>query len=916
MVKRLLKFAKVKDEETRLVGDLVSLHFLVIFAFIIAKTARDGLYLSELPARTLPYVYLGLAFWTALAIVVYGRYFGRFDSHRALMHGLWGTAVTLVLFFFWFRLYPGTPAVVFYLWIGAYGILLVSQFWILANDRINPRQARRLFGIIGAGGILGGMAGGAAASQLVRAARPEWLLVVAGCAHILAAAIAARSGRRPEEAPPEGTETTDDAAAGIIKVLGLPYVRLIAATLLVGGITAAVVDYEFKVLLQSHFAAPGEIGAGLGAEAAVELTTFLGYVYAFQNVVMLVVQLGLTGLILSRLGARSASMLLPGGLLAGSLLTVAFPHVLAVSGTWLYESIARVSVVRSAREFLYFPLRGGIRQQAKRLMETVVKRSAEGAAGAIIILVNVLLGGTILQLSALVAALSVAALMLERFLSRRYTAEMSDSLRWMLDEKDRPRYDYKEAHLVREFYGLLESEYERRVLYAVNALRDVDPVGLSERLPALLNHKSPKVRARSLELSAQQNVTTDLERVEPLLVDSDDEVRMHAAYFYCCLQPGDPRQSMGGLLQSDNEKVRSGAFQCVAAHSPPEDDEKVEAIGKQLLEGGVAADRLTVATAAGRRPPPARIHGYLLELIHDKDPAVRTAAIRSAGSVRYREVVPDLIALLKTREFGEAAEYALVTYGNHVVGTLGDYLADPNVPFAIRASILKVLSRIGTQASANAILNVFLDENAGYADRLLRALGRIRANNPGVVIHQAEISKRVSIEVTQYLTFHRCRRIVEDVEGERARDLLVRVLWERTGQSLRRLFRTLALIYPRKETRLAYRGLMSKNVRLRAQAVEYIETVLSSEHRRMVIPIVEEAGTGESKGTGSEQPIEAALQELAGIPDPWLVAAVLYAAGALKVVSLAPLARTSIRASHPYVREMGRWAAGAMVGEN
>ena len=40
-----------------------------------------------------------------------------------------------------------------------FGILLISQFWTLANDIYDPRQARRMFGFIGGGASLGGAAG-------------------------------------------------------------------------------------------------------------------------------------------------------------------------------------------------------------------------------------------------------------------------------------------------------------------------------------------------------------------------------------------------------------------------------------------------------------------------------------------------------------------------------------------------------------------------------------------------------------------------------------------------------------------------------------------------------------------------------------------------------------------------------------
>lgn len=433
----------------------------------------------------------------------------------------------------------------------------------------------------------------------------------------------------------------------------------------------------------------------------------------------------------------------------------------------------------------------------------------------------------------------------------------------------------------------------------------------------------PPGRARALEISAQQNLVADIKEVEPLLRDSDDEVRMHAAYFFCILTPGDPRESMGGLLQSDNEKIRSGAFQCVSAHSPKEEDEKVDTMARQFLERGAPGDRLAVAMGAGRRPAPARIHEHLMTLIDDSDRSVRRAAIRSAGAAKHRDLVPNLLRLLERPEFREDAEHALVQYGDSVLGTLGDYLGDPAVAEGIRTAIPAILSRIGSQDATNALLRVLLDEDPAFSDRLLRALWRIKTVNPEVNIREGEIAKRISLEVGQYRSFHRCRRTLEQEPAGQARDLLVRILWERTGQSLRRLFWILALVYPRGETRLAYRGLISNNVRLRAQAIEYVESVLSPEHRRIVVPIVEETrGGGGSggglKGIAGKRPgagssLAEVLNELAGVPDPWLIAGTLYAVGSLNVTSLKRLAISSARAEHPYVREMGRWASDSLA---
>ena len=67
---------------------------------------------------------------------------------------------SLVVFWWLFRTQADWVSVAFYVWISIVGILLVSKFWSYASHLLDARQAKRLFGFIGAGGILGSIAGG------------------------------------------------------------------------------------------------------------------------------------------------------------------------------------------------------------------------------------------------------------------------------------------------------------------------------------------------------------------------------------------------------------------------------------------------------------------------------------------------------------------------------------------------------------------------------------------------------------------------------------------------------------------------------------------------------------------------------------------------------------------------------------
>jgi len=105
----------------------------------------------------------------------------------------------LIAFWLLFRTDSPLVSVGFYLYGLIIGILLISQFWTLANDIYDPRQAKRLFGFIGGGASLGGMTGAGLTALLVDTVGTQDLLL--GSATVLAACMLVVSTiiRDPEE---------------------------------------------------------------------------------------------------------------------------------------------------------------------------------------------------------------------------------------------------------------------------------------------------------------------------------------------------------------------------------------------------------------------------------------------------------------------------------------------------------------------------------------------------------------------------------------------------------------------------------------------------------------------------------------------------------------------------------------------
>ena len=167
---RLRRFFDIRPGE----GLPVLLTFLyiavVVASFLLAKPIRNGLFLRQYGAYALVYVY------AAVPLVAVALRAGSTRGCRGAVRPAAGHRRDAAL------LQPQRPAVlvrvpvpcrsallpaVFYVWVNCFGVIAPVQAWSFANSLFDTRQAKRLFGLIGAGASLGAIAGGLLARLLV-----------------------------------------------------------------------------------------------------------------------------------------------------------------------------------------------------------------------------------------------------------------------------------------------------------------------------------------------------------------------------------------------------------------------------------------------------------------------------------------------------------------------------------------------------------------------------------------------------------------------------------------------------------------------------------------------------------------------------------------------------------------------------
>jgi AAA family ATP:ADP antiporter len=284
---------------------------LVISAYTMTKTVRDAVFLSKFGFVELSYVMIGIAAVAGFVVSLYSRVTA--GKPRALV--LIGTnavvAGTLVLFAPALRAGSSTLAWVFYLWSAVFELLLVADFWLLANDLFHAAQAKRIFPFLGAGAILGGVVGGTLSRLLAKPLGTSALLDLVAAQILLAGLVGAEAWRRrsrdAREIPDEKPRSVG-AFEGIALLAKHRYVRVLTVLMVCMTVCITVVQWQGKGIAKHHF--------GSNAD---EMAAFFGLLQAVVSAASFVLQLIGTPWLLKRFGVRAALYVLPVSFLVGGV---------------------------------------------------------------------------------------------------------------------------------------------------------------------------------------------------------------------------------------------------------------------------------------------------------------------------------------------------------------------------------------------------------------------------------------------------------------------------------------------------------------------------------------------------------------------------------------------------------------------
>ena len=904
MIDGLARRSQPGPDETRRAYFLGAVLFALISSYTLVKTARDADFLSQLPVSVLPYVMIVVGLLTLAATLAFNRLTQRLANWQALAVGTLSCALSLFIFSSLFRLQERWVTIAFYLWANVYGLILASQFWAFASSLSDPREARRTFGLIGVGGLAGGLFGGLIAAPLAEL----WgLSALVSAAAILLVVVLPLLGLLVGKGITCAPETKSEEAGDDTPLFSRPYVRWLVLVALCSVMVSALVEYQFKLEIQRRYS------------DRAQLASFLGGFYSAVNVLALLLQLFVMQRLFARLGSAGSAALHPLGLAAGAAFSIALPGLVAPAASRLWDQAMGLSVAKVAREILYFPLEPGLRRRVKSFIEAAIERLGEGFAGLLILGIGALAGANTRSLGIASAVILVGWAAASMGLRRGYLKELGRNVRRLSLGHERIRVSLREADVVRELSRQLASPFERVVLQSVEILEENAPEVLDDHLPDLLEHPSTAVRVRTLQWIREHRPNASIGLVSALMLDPDPQVQGETLVTSSALARVGILDRLDQMLRSGDAGLRGAAIRCVAQYVGADEMERARGVLEEVLSHSSAPDRVFVAEGLGARATSDSLFQLLARLLDDGDLSVRRAALKAAGAARRREHVPRLIDALGRKETGRAARSGLAAFGDHVVGTLGDYLSDASVQLELRWEIPYVLADVGTQEAANALFRARDRSDLRLSYRILKASNRIRFANASIRFPSALVMEDLARDAREYAQAVVHHRSGLEEQGSPAERLLGIALRERMEQGLARVFRRLGLLYPPTDILAAYRGVTSNAPKQRGNAVEYLENALHPSHRALVMPLVEPSeevllSVVAERYKLSPVPYD---QSLAGIlqgEDTWLRAVALYVVGARRERSMAPLVESNLAVPDARVRDAARWARLELAG--
>ncbi len=586
--------------------------------------------------------------------------------------------------------------------------------------------------------------------------------------------------------------------------------------------------------------------------AADALSRFLGLYQAGMNFASILFLVLLAGYLLSRFGvgfglaanpivvAVLAAAMMGSGLVSG---TVGMAFFTFAVSTRVLDIVFTNGTTGTAIKTCYQVVPKADRTVVESTVEGIGVPIAYGLTGLCLIGFNALPGVGILHVVGFTVLVSLVWMGAGFVVNREYPQMLQKIL--SLRELDPDRLPLSDGTSLEALRRGLGSPKYGVVTYCFDTLVEVDPESAAAMVSSLLDHPVPEVRLAVLDRVATDRVEAlEIAGVDRFLhrrLDREQDPRVRGRLFRTLAQVGGHRAygEVVPYLEDPNPDVSLGAIVGLLRSGGMEG----------LLLAGTSFTGLLKSDAAEKRALAARVVAEvgvrefalpLEQLLADGSTEVRLAALEAAGKLGNPRLWPQVVAGLDDPATANAAACALIE-GGGTAAAIGERLsASPPPGEALLLELLRISGEAGGAESVALLRRYAADPDERIRSRALRSLSRCRYR--AAPEERDEIQERLRSEVASAASELTARR---DVDGVDAGLLLKDALEHRIDGAYDRVFDLLAVFADPRSIFRARDNVFVESEERRAYALEILDTVLSRDVTRQVMPLVQDVSLGD-----------------------------------------------------------------------
>ena len=798
---------------------ILFLHFFAYVAIsITGSAARDAYFLNMVDRKYLPLMFLAVAIVLSIVIEIYSR----LSKNKDLSTIVSGTGIIFIATLFAIQKnLEGWVIPFLYVWKDVIDAIIITQFWLIASQVFDPRQAKRLFGLLGAGGALAAIIIGSSIKQFVSIFGSENLLF-ATMSFLLVVILMANLIRPYRNINEQKNSNSKKDSQKDEKKSFSPYLKSLAIIIGLAAVASRVVDYQFKITAVAAFPEQDD------------LVNFFGQYYAVTGIATMVIQLFITSRLLSRFGILVAILVLPTLFMTGAIGFLMSPVLAAVYISKFSDQVFRFTLHNASIQLLWIPVKNTIKNRLKPVIEGSIRASLEGVSGILIFLSITVFNVPIHYLSISIVLIAIYWINKSFTLKKLYVKELQSAIEKRELNFEELTLDIQDEAMVKTINEALKNNDESQQILALEMIKDIPLTPWKDSLNDLLNNGEITVKKEILSISFDdENIITNQTIID--LINNVPDLETESIEIAGKRRLRKALPIIMDRIDSVN-KEKQIIFAAAIRNIDPDSSNKEKEL---LLDAFNTNDENICSLAIRQMKNDKEIlpDDKLAEYLNQESSMIRDAALSVAESRASTSLLPHIIQCLSDPRCAIPARTALQAYDdNVVVELLIKHVQRQNVEKSLIIGVIRTIKNYPTKNSIDLLLSAVSPKvppiQSEAVDSLIHIARELSLDENQIIITKKELIKTSRYAYEKIIALS---QINEDEENQ-----LLRYLLQNEVRKLIPVIMKLGILDKPEtpiETYIQY--VLNNETDKLPYVLEFFENIFSKEERRIVNSLID-----------------------------------------------------------------------------